>query len=81
MATPLQKGKQQAETSQTKDKDSNILEKVVTVSNQNLNSKKDQEEPEKLARSNQTFSLSKELEKVKIQVPLLELIKTPGYKK
>ena len=81
MATPLQKGKQQAETSQTKDKDSNILEKVVTVSNQNLNSKKDQEEPEKLTKSNQTFSLSKELEKVKIQVPLLELIKTPGYKK
>ena len=76
-----EKEKKQSEASQTKVRDSNILEKVVTVSNQNSNSKNDQEEPKNLTRSNQNFSLLKELEKVKIQVPLLELIKTPGYKK
>ena len=39
------------------------------------------EEPENIVKQNQAFSLSRELEKVKIQVPLLELAKTPGYKK
>jgi len=76
-----QKGKQQVETSQTRTSDPNILEKVVTISDKNLNSNRNQEEPEKLTRQNQTFILSKELEKVKIQLPLLELIKTPSYKK
>ena len=57
------------------------MENIVTIPDQNVNSNKNQEEPKKLTKQNQTFSLSKELEKVKIQVPLLELVKTPGYKK
>ena len=73
--------KQQVEASQNKSIDSNILEKIVIVPKKNSNSNKNQEEPEKIIKQNQNFSLSKELEKIKIQVPLLELAKTPGYKK
>lgn len=57
------------------------MEKIVTIPDQHANSIKNQEEPENLTKQNQTFILSKELEKVKIEVPLLELVKTPGYKK
>lgn len=57
------------------------MEKIFTVPNQNAYPNKNQEEPEKINKQNQTFCLSKELEKIKIQVPLLDLAKTPGYKK
>ena len=76
-----EKEKQQADASQIKHNDPNMLENIVTVSDQTENSNRNQEEPEKLTKQNQTFSLLKELEKVKIQVPLLELVKTLGYKK
>ena len=73
-----EKEKQQANASQIKHNDPNMLEKIVIVSDQIADSKRNQEEPEKLTKQNQTFSLPKELEKVKIQIPLLELVKKPG---
>ena len=51
------------------------------MSDQIANPNKNKEEPENMVKQNQTFSLSKELQKIKIQVPLLELAKTLGYKK
>ena len=62
---------QQAEASKNKSIDSNILEKIVTVLEKNANSNKNQEEPEKIIKHNQDLSSSKELEKIKIQVPFL----------
>ena len=81
MSPVKEKEKQQAEASQNKSNDSNILEKIVTVPEQHANPNKNQEKYENFTKQSQSFNLSRELEKVKIQVPLLELAKTPGYKK
>ena len=72
---------QQAESSQNKSVDTDILERVVPVPEQVENSRKSEEEPENNVKKTHAFSLEKELEKVKIQVPLLELAKIPAYKK
>ena len=72
---------QHVESSQNKLVDTNILERVVPVPEQATNSRKSEEEPEKNIQQIHSFNLTKELEKVKIQVPLLELAKIPAYKK
>ena len=43
--------------------------------------KKGEDENEKIVKEGHLFSLTKELEKVRIQVPLTELEKTPTYQK
>ena len=43
--------------------------------------KKGEDENEKTTKHGHLFSLTKELEKVRIQVPLTELEKTPTYQK
>ena len=72
---------QQAESSQDKSVDTNILERVVPVPEQAVDSRKSEEEPEKVVKQTHAFSLEKQLEKVKIQVPLLELAKIPANEK
>ena len=72
---------QQGESSQNKSIDTNILERVVPVPKQAANSRKCEEEPEKNVKQTHAFNLTKELEKVKIQVPLIELAKKLAYKK
>lgn len=72
---------QQVESPQSKSVDNNILEMVVPIPEQVSNPIIIEEEPKKNLKHIQAFSLSKELEKVKIQVPLLKLSKTLGYKK
>ena len=57
------------------------MERVVPVPKKVENYRKSEEEPEKNVKQTHAFSLTKELEKVKIQVPLLELAKIPVYKK
>ena len=57
------------------------MERIVLVPKQAANSRKSEEEPEKNVKQTHAFSLTKELEKVKIRVPLLELVKIPVYKK
>ena len=54
-----EKEKQQVEAPQIKSNDPKILEKIFTIPDQHANSTKNQEEPEKLTKQNQTFSLSK----------------------
>ena len=71
---------QHGESSQNQSVDTNILERVVLVPEQAVNSRKSEEEPEKNVKQTHAFSLKKELEIVKIQVPLLELAKIPVYK-
>ena len=63
--------KQHDETSQNKTIDTNNLEKVVTVPEKISKSSRNQKEPKNIFKQKQAFSLSKEIEKVKIQVPLL----------
>ena len=57
------------------------MEKLVSIPHIILVMKKGEEENEKIAKQGHLFSLTKELEKVRIQVPLTELAKTPTYQK
>ena len=72
---------QQGESSQNKSVDNNILDRVVPVPEQEENYRKCEEEPENNVKQTHAFNLTKELEKDKIQVPLLELAKIPAFKK
>ena len=56
---------QQAESSQNKLVDTNILETVVLIPEQAVDPRKSEEEPEKVVKQTHAFSLEKELEKVK----------------
>jgi len=72
---------QQGESSQNKSLDTNILDRVVYEHEQGENSRKSEQEPENNIKKTHAFNLTKELEKVIIQVPLLELAKIRAYNK
>lgn len=57
------------------------LEKVVWIPQVITVMKKGEEENERIAKQGHLFSLTKEFEKVRIQVPLVELTKIPIYQK
>ena len=57
---------QQGEPSKNKSIDTNILERVVHVPEQATSARKSEEEPENNVKQTHAFSLTKELEKVKI---------------
>jgi len=57
------------------------LEKLVSIPQVIPMMKKGEDENESTAKQGHLFSLTKELEKVRIQVPLIELAKIPIYQK
>ena len=57
------------------------MEKLVSIPQVISVMKKGEDENEKNAKQGHLFSLTKELEKVKIQVPLTEVTKTPVYQR
>ncbi len=70
----------QGESSQDKT-DKIPLERIVSIPEEILIMRRSEEEIERNVRKLHAFSLIKELEKIKIQVPLTELVKTLAYKK
>eukprot|EP00253_Pinus_taeda_P002724 PITA_02724 len=70
----------QGESSQ--DKSEKIpLEKLVSIPQEISVMKRGEDENERNTKQGHVFSLTKELEKIRIQVPLTELVKTPVYQR
>jgi len=57
------------------------LEKLVSIPREISVMKKNEDENERKTKQSHVFSFTKELEKIRTQVPLIELVKTPAYQR